>query len=140
MAPAARPDRPSPRAPGGGPKALTTTDPGRLDALVEPEFPLRWTTRACAISPEPSPVRAWKIQLARFTAEAALAVTVCHFPPGTSRWNKIEHRLFSAISANWRGRPLVSYEVIVELIDAATTRTGLRVQAGLDQGSYPLGA
>ena len=84
-------------------------------------------------------VRAWKTQLARFAAEAGLAVTVCHFPPGTSKWNKIEHRLFSAITANWRGRPLTSHEVIVELIGATTTSTGLRVQAALDQGSYPLG-
>ena len=66
-------------------------------------------------------------------------MTVCHFPPGTSKWNQIEHRLFSAISANWRGRPLPSHEVIVELIGATATRTGLRVQATLDQGTYPLG-
>jgi transposase len=84
-------------------------------------------------------VRAWKIELARFAAETGLAVTVCHFPPGTSKWNRIEHRLFSAISVNWRGRPLVSHEVIVELIGATTTRTGLKVRAELDQGVYPLG-
>ena len=60
--------------------------------------------------------RAWKTELSRFAAEASLAVTVCHFPPGTSKWNRIEHRLFSAISMHWRGRPLVSHEVIVELI------------------------
>jgi hypothetical protein len=84
-------------------------------------------------------VRAWKTQLARFAADTGLTVTVCHLPPGTSKWNKIEHRLFSAISANWRGRPLPSHEVIVELIGATTTRTGLQVQAALDQGTYPLG-
>jgi DNA-binding phage protein len=84
-------------------------------------------------------VRAWKTELARFAAKTGLAVTVCHFPPGTSKWNRIEHRLFSAISVNWRGRPLVSHEVIVELIGATTTRTGLRVQAELDRGVYPLG-
>jgi Rhodopirellula transposase DDE domain len=84
-------------------------------------------------------VRAWKTELARFAAETGLAVTVCHFPPGTSKWNRIEHRLFSAISVNWRGRPLVSHEVIVELIGATTTRTGLRVKAELDRGVYPLG-
>jgi hypothetical protein len=84
-------------------------------------------------------VRAWKTQLARFAADTGLAVTVCHFLPGTSKWNQIEHRLFSAISANWRGRPLPSHEVIVELIGATTTRTGLRVQTALDQGTYPLG-
>jgi hypothetical protein len=84
-------------------------------------------------------VRAWKTELARFTADTGLEVTVCHFPPGTSKWNKIEHRLFSHISTNWRGRPLVSHEVIVELIGATHTRSGLRVQAELDRGNYPLG-
>jgi hypothetical protein len=84
-------------------------------------------------------VRLWKTELARFAAETGLAVTVCHFPPGTSKWNKVEHRLFSHISTNWRGRPLVSHEVVVELIAATRTRSGLRVQAGLDQASYPLG-
>jgi hypothetical protein len=84
-------------------------------------------------------VRAWKTELGRFAAETGLAVMVCHFPPGTSKWNRIEHRLFSAISVNWRGRPLVSHEVIVELIGATTTRTGLRVQSELDRGVYPLG-
>jgi hypothetical protein len=84
-------------------------------------------------------VRAWKTELARFAAEAGLAVTVCHFPPGTSKWNKIEHRLFSHISTNWRGRPLVSHQVIVELIAATRTHSGLKVRAELDRGSYPLG-
>jgi hypothetical protein len=84
-------------------------------------------------------VRAWKLELARFAADAGLQVTVCHFPPGTSKWNKIEHRLFSHISTNWRGRPLVSHEVIVEPIAATRTRSGLRVHAELDPGSYPLG-
>jgi hypothetical protein len=84
-------------------------------------------------------VRAWKTELARFAAETSLAVTVCHFPPSTSKWNKIEHRLFSHISMNWRGRPLTSHEVIVELIAATQTHSGLKVRAELDQGSYPLG-
>jgi Rhodopirellula transposase DDE domain len=84
-------------------------------------------------------VRVWKTELARFAADSGLTVTVCHFPPGTSKWNKIEHRLFSAISTNWRGRPLVNHEVIVELIGATTTRCGLRVRAELDRGRYPLG-
>jgi transposase len=84
-------------------------------------------------------LRAWKTELARFAAKTGLAVTVCHFPPGTSKWNKIEHRLFSQISANWRGRPLASHEVVVELIGATRTRSGLRVQAELDAGRYPLG-
>jgi Rhodopirellula transposase DDE domain len=84
-------------------------------------------------------LRLWKTQLARFAAATGLAVTVCHFPPGTSKWNKIEHRLFSQITANWRGRPLESHEVVVELIGATRTRSGLRVQAELDPGRYPLG-
>jgi Rhodopirellula transposase DDE domain len=84
-------------------------------------------------------VRAWKTELARFAADTGLEVMVCHFPPGTSKWNKIEHRLFSHISTNWRGRPLVSHEVIVELIGATTTRSGLKVRAALDTGAYPLG-
>jgi len=83
--------------------------------------------------------RAWKTELAAFALETGLAVTVCHFPPGTSKWNKIEHRLFSAITLNWRGRPLASHEVIVNTIAATTTRTGLTVRAGLDPGSYPEG-
>jgi Rhodopirellula transposase DDE domain len=84
-------------------------------------------------------VRAWKTELARLAAETGLQITVCHLPPGTSKWNRIEHRLFSAISMNWRGRPLASHQVIVELIGATTTRTGLRVRAELDRGRYPLG-
>jgi hypothetical protein len=84
-------------------------------------------------------IRAWKTELARFAAETGLAVTVCHFPPGTSKWNKIEHRLFSHISMNWRGRSLVSHEVIVELIATTQTRSGLKVRAELDRGRYPLG-
>jgi hypothetical protein len=66
-----------------------------------------------------------------------LAITVCHLPPGTSKWNKIEHRLFSHISMNWRGRPLTSHEVVVDLIGATTTRQGLRVHAELDRNRYP---
>jgi transposase len=83
--------------------------------------------------------RAWKAGLAALAAETGLEITVCHFPPGTSKWNRIEHRLFSAISMNWRGRPLTSHEVIVETIAATTTRTGLTVRAQLDTGSYPAG-
>jgi AcrR family transcriptional regulator len=82
-------------------------------------------------------VRLWKVELQRFADETSLQVTVCHLPPGTSKWNKIEHRLFAHISMNWRGRPLVSHEVIVELIGATTTREGLHVQADLDMGLYP---
>jgi transposase len=84
-------------------------------------------------------VRAWKTELAKFAADTGLEVTVCHYPPGTSKWNKIEHRLFSFITMNWRGRPLTSYRVIVELIANTTTRKGLKVKAALDQGHYPTG-
>jgi len=83
--------------------------------------------------------RAWKAGLAALAAEAGLAITCCHFPPGTSKWNKIEHRLFSAITLNWRGRPLASHQIIVNTIAATTTRTGLAVHAELDTGAYPTG-
>ena len=83
--------------------------------------------------------RQWKTELAEFAAATGLIVTVCHLPPGTSKWNKIEHRLFSHISMNWRGRPLTSHEVIVETIAATTTNTGLTVRAELDQATYPSG-
>jgi hypothetical protein len=82
-------------------------------------------------------VRLWKVEWQHFADATSLQVTVCHLPPGTSKWNKIEHRLFSHISMNWRGRPLVRHEVIVELIGATTTREGLHVQAALDTGLYP---
>ena len=84
-------------------------------------------------------VRAWKTNLAAFAADTGLSVTVCHFPPGTSKWNKIEHRLFSAISLNWRGRPLETHEIVVALIAATKTRAGLSVQAEADHGYYPTG-
>ena len=74
-------------------------------------------------------VRAWKSGLAAFAHDTGLEVTICHFPPGTSKWNKIEHRLFSQISINWRGRPLTSHEVVVNTIGSTTTRTGLTVHA-----------
>jgi transposase len=83
--------------------------------------------------------RAWKAGIAAFAQEAGLEVTVCHFPPGTSKWNKIEHRLFSQITLAWRGRPLTSHDVIINTIAATTTATGLAVTAALDTGSYPTG-
>jgi hypothetical protein len=83
--------------------------------------------------------RAWKAGLAALAAETGLEITCCHFPPGTSKWNKIEHRLFSAITMNWRGRPLTSHEVIVSAIAATTTAAGLTVHAELDTGAYPAG-
>ena len=84
-------------------------------------------------------VRLWKVELAKLADRTGLAITVAHFPPGTSKWNKIEHRLFAHISMNWRGRPLISHEVVVELIGATTTRTGLTVHAEADTKSYPRG-
>jgi len=83
--------------------------------------------------------RLWKVELGRLAAETGLEITVCHYPPGTSKWNKVEHRLFSFITKNWRGRPLTSYRVIVELIAATTTKSGLKVLAEWDQGYYPAG-
>ena len=84
-------------------------------------------------------LRAWKAELATLAAETGLTITVCHLPPGTSKWNKIEHRLFSHISMNWRGRPLTSHQVISGLLGATTTTTGLKVHAELDDNSYPPG-
>ena len=83
--------------------------------------------------------RLWKVALQQLADRTGLVLTVCHFPPGTSKWNKIEHRLFCHITQNWRGKPLVSHEVIIQLIGATTTQQGLRVRAGLDRGTYPLG-
>jgi hypothetical protein len=86
-----------------------------------------------------SRVRLGKLELQKLAEETGLAVSVCHLPPGTSKWNKIEHRLFSFISQNWRGKPLVSHEVIVNLIAATTTKTGLAVRCELDRNAYPAG-
>ncbi|MGQ4417846.1 ISAzo13 family transposase [Streptomyces sp. SAS_269] len=83
--------------------------------------------------------RVWKSELAALSAETGLSITVCHFPPATSKWNKIEHRLFSHITRNWRGRPLTSHTVVVETIAATRTRAGLTVEAHLDPGEYPIG-
>src|SRR5579862_3151350 len=84
--------------------------------------------------------RAWKAELAKLAAQAGLEITCCHFPPGTSKWNKIEHRLFCHISRTWRARPLASHQVIIDTIAATTTAAGLTVTAALDIGSYPPGA
>jgi hypothetical protein len=86
-----------------------------------------------------SRTRAWKFYLQQLTDELSIPITVCHYPPGTSKWNKIEHRLFSFISLNWQGHPLVSYETVVNLIGATRTKTGLRVKAMLDPKVYPTG-
>ena len=84
-----------------------------------------------------SRVRLWKIELQKFADEIGVEIHVSHLPPGTSKWNKIEHRLFSFITQNWRSKPLVSHEVVVNLIAATTTKTGLRVRADVDSGKYP---
>ena len=86
-----------------------------------------------------SRVRLWKVELQKLADELRMPITVSHFPPGTSKWNKIEHRLFAFISQNWRGKPLISHEVIVNLIAATTTTTGLKVRAELDTAAYPVG-
>ena len=83
--------------------------------------------------------RAWKYYLQQLADELGLRITVCHYPPGTSKWNKIEHRMFSFISLNWKGQPLVSYEAVVHLIGATRTRAGLRVKARLDSRVYEAG-
>src|SRR5580658_444818 len=86
-----------------------------------------------------SRVRLWKLELQKLANETGLNIKVCHLPPGTSKWNKIEHRLFSFISQNWRGKPLANHQVIFNLIAATTTKTGLQVRAEIDPGKYPKG-
>jgi transposase len=112
-----------------------------------------WTTMGAPLYPEATRLlvtadaggsngyrlRLWKQELQKLADEIGLEIAVCHFPPGTSKWNKIEHRLFSAITQNWRGKPLVSHETVVNLIAATTTRTGLRVRSELDTSDYPAG-
>ena len=83
--------------------------------------------------------RLWKVELQRWADEIGLRISVCHFPPGTSKWNKIEHRMFCHITENWRGRPLVSRQVVVSLIGHTATKTGLTIRSELDEGSYPTG-
>ena len=86
-----------------------------------------------------SRLRLWKLELQKFADETGLSISVCHFPPGTSKWNKVEHRLFSFISSNWRGEPLRDYETIVNLIARTTTAKGLQVICRLDRRKYPIG-
>lgn len=83
--------------------------------------------------------RLWKVALQELADETGLRISVCHFPPGTSKWNKIEHRMFCHITKNWRGRPLTSRAVVVNLIDSTVTSTGLTIHAELDEGNYPTG-
>ena len=84
-------------------------------------------------------IHLWKYELQKFCNEEDLKITVCHFPPGTSKWNKIEHRLFSYISMNWRGRPLTDYRIIVNLIASTKTTSGLTVKVRLDKKKYNIG-
>jgi len=84
-------------------------------------------------------LRAWKVNLHKLAGQMSIPITVCHYPPGTSKWNKIEHRLFSFISLNWKGVPLINYETIINRIGATQTRAGLEVQAGLDRHEYEKG-
>ena len=120
------------RRPGGGRKKLAERDPQlraelerKLDPVThgDPMGPLRW---AC-------------LSAARLADESGLRISVFHFPPGTSKWNKIKHRMFCHITQNWRGRPLVSREVIVNLIGAVTTKEGLRIESALDENRYEFG-
>ena len=83
--------------------------------------------------------RLWKVALQELAVRLGMPIHVCHFPPGTSKWNKIEHRMFCHITQNWRGRPLVSHEVIINLIANTTTQAGLKIRAELDRGIYPIG-
>ena len=84
-------------------------------------------------------VRLWKLELQDLANETGMEISVCHFPPGTSKWNKIEHRLFSFITQNWRGKPLISHEVIINLLASTRTKTGLTVRCEIDNDSYPKG-
>ena len=84
-------------------------------------------------------MKLWKLELRRLADQTGLFISVCHFPPGTSKWNKVEHRLFSFISSNWRGEPLRDYETIVHLIARTTTAKGLKVTCRLDRRKYPSG-
>ena len=86
-----------------------------------------------------SRTRLWKWELQKFANRTGLAVNVCHYPPGTSKWNKIEHRLFSHITMNWRGKPLVDIATVVNLIGSTTTETGLRIRSEIDPRPYPKG-
>ena len=99
----------------------------------------RWLITADGGGANGSRCRLWKVELQRLADETGLRISVCHFPPGTSKWNKIEHRMFCHITETWRGRPLVSREVVVHLIGHTTTKTGLAIRSELDENSYPTG-
>ena len=109
--------------------------------LGRKKYPATTTLMICADSGGSNAHRShlWKRELQKFANQAALSISVCHFPPGTSKWNKIEHRLFSYITMNWRGQPLVSYEAVVNLIASTRTKAGLQVKARLDTRKYERG-
>jgi hypothetical protein len=109
--------------------------------MGEKRYPQAKTLLICADSGGSNGYRShlWKRELQKLANQEGLTITVCHFPPGTSKWNKIEHRLFSYISMNWRGRPLTDYQTIINLIASTTTQTGLTVQARLDEKKYQRG-
>ena len=120
------PSSPSPRSADGGTRPAPSAYPDVTRLLIT----------ADAGGSNGYRNRLWKLRLSELAARTGLTITVCHFPPGTSKWNKIEHRLFSAISMNWRGRPLTSHQVVVDLI---ANTTGLKVRARLDEGYYTTG-
>jgi len=120
---------------GAGLCVATGLSAGRL----EPPVVGGWGRDRDRVGRHGHPARRGGARGAKLADETGLAIQVCHFPPGTSKWNKIEHRLFSFVSKNWRGKPLTRLEVIINLIGAATTRTGLEVYARLDQNTYPKG-
>jgi hypothetical protein len=99
----------------------------------------RWRITADGGGSNGSRCRLWKVELQKLAEELGLRISVCHFPPGTSKWNKIEHRMFCHITENWRGRPLVSREVVVNLLGHTTTKTGLAIRSELDENHYPTG-
>jgi hypothetical protein len=109
--------------------------------MGRPAYPAatRWLITADAGGSNGYRSRAWKVGLQRLADDLRVAITVCHFPPGTSKWNKIEHRLFCHLTQNWRGRPLRTFETIIDLIGHTTTTAGLRVKAKLDKRRYPTG-
>jgi hypothetical protein len=111
------------------------------DVMGKPRYPdaTELTITADGGGSDGHRVRLWKSELYRFAQESGLNIRVCHFPPGTSKWNKIEHRMFSFITMNWRGQPLVTHEVIVNLIAGTKTKSGLSVRAELDTSAYPRG-
>ena len=108
------------------------TPAGTLPGNVLDQSPGRVHQTACSVT-------AWKVELQKFADDANLRIRVSHFPPGTSKWNKIEHRLFCHITQNWRGKPLRTFETIVELIGNTRTKAGLKVKAKLDAGTYSTG-